>query len=177
MPRPRLVSDDAVLDAASRVVARAGPAGATLAAVGAECGLSAATLVQRFGSKRRLLLALSSRSVAAVTEGFADARARHDDPVTALLEALAAQVAGLATPEAMANSLAFLHLDLVDDEFRAVALDVWRAMRTEIAATLGTGDDVARRVLVAYNGSLITWAVERDGPLADRLRADVLAVL
>ncbi|MDQ3742446.1 MAG: TetR/AcrR family transcriptional regulator, partial [Actinomycetota bacterium] len=61
MPRPKTVEDDAVLDAALRVVDRAGPAGLTLAAVAEEVGLAPATLVQRFASKRGLLLALAGR--------------------------------------------------------------------------------------------------------------------
>ena len=61
MPRPKTVDDTAVLDAAMRVVDRAGPGGLTLGAVAGEVGLSPATLVQRFTSKRGLLLALARR--------------------------------------------------------------------------------------------------------------------
>ena len=59
-PRPRQASDEAILAAAFRAIARLGPAKLTLADVAAEAGLSAAALVQRFGSKRALLLATAA---------------------------------------------------------------------------------------------------------------------
>jgi hypothetical protein len=64
MTRPRTCSDQAILDAAATVVA-AKPADWTLADVGRLVFLSAATLVQRFGSKaeleRALLIYLNER--------------------------------------------------------------------------------------------------------------------
>ena len=60
MARPRTIPDADVLAAAARVVGALGPARLTLAAVGDECGLSPATILQRFGSKRALLLALAA---------------------------------------------------------------------------------------------------------------------
>lgn len=63
MPRPRTVSDEAILDAVLALAHRVGPAEVTLAAAADEVGLSAATLVQRFGTKRDLLLAADKRGV------------------------------------------------------------------------------------------------------------------
>ena len=56
MARPRLISDDTILDATRQVLAELGPAKLTLAAVGSRVGLAPSTLMQRFGSKRGLLL-------------------------------------------------------------------------------------------------------------------------
>ena len=57
--RPRGIDDAAILRATVDVIGRVGPVGLTLAAVAAEVGLVPGTLVQRFGSKRGLLLALA----------------------------------------------------------------------------------------------------------------------
>lgn len=57
MPRVKHLSDEDVLAGVFRLVQRIGPERLTLAAAGAEVGLSASTLVQRFGTKRALLLA------------------------------------------------------------------------------------------------------------------------
>lgn len=65
MTRPRTVSDESILDATLTVVQRVGPARVTLAAVAAEVGLSAATLVQRFGTQRDLLLAADRQAIEA----------------------------------------------------------------------------------------------------------------
>ncbi|KGM30458.1 TetR/AcrR family transcriptional regulator, partial [Inquilinus limosus] len=62
MPRPRTIPDEALLDGALAVMRRAGPDGITFAAVAAETGLSAATLVQRFGGKTALVQAALLRA-------------------------------------------------------------------------------------------------------------------
>ena len=180
MPRTKVVSDADVLSAAARVVARSGPKGTTLGAVASECGLSPATLVQRFGSKRGLLLALSGASAEGVHEVFAAARAKHADPLDALVAGLVAMTRSVRTPEAIAHSVAFLALDLGDPEFLARARAHAYARRREIEALLreaGLDPALARAVDVTYNGSLITWAVDPEGPLAARLEEDLRALL
>lgn len=180
MARPRTVSDDAVLDAAARLIGRVGPARLTLAHVADEAGLSPATLVQRFGSKRGLLLAVARRQV--------DFGAVGPTPLGALLAGLVELSASVRTPEALANNLAFLQLDLADAEFHAEAVAHFTAMREHVEALLrdaiGAGEleqvEVARlaeTVVTAYNGALITWAVLREGTLEDWLRRQVEAVL
>jgi AcrR family transcriptional regulator len=187
MPRPRTVDDAAVLAAAGRAVAAVGPGRLTLAHVAEAAGLSPATLVQRFGSKRGLLLALAREGARSWPGCFADARAAPT-PLGALTDALVALTAPVRTPEAMANGLAFLQLDLADAEFHAEALAGHRLMRDEIEALLreaaATGElaapdlpALAETVLTTYNGALITWAIRRDGALADWLRRQVEAVL
>src|SRR5207247_1703558 len=57
-PRPRSTTDADLLTAAARAVSQVGPSRLTLADVAREAGVAPATLVQRFGSKRGLLLAL-----------------------------------------------------------------------------------------------------------------------
>ena len=57
-PRPRKVTDNQLFAATHAVMSRVGPRDVTLAAIAKEAGVTAAVLVQRFGSKRALLLAL-----------------------------------------------------------------------------------------------------------------------
>src|SRR5262245_16047496 len=54
MPRPKTLPDAEVLDAAHRLMHEHGPEALTFAGLAEACGLSAATLVQRFGSKAGL---------------------------------------------------------------------------------------------------------------------------
>ena len=180
MARPRTVSDDAVLDATARAVGRFGPARLTLAHVADEVGLAPATVVQRFGSKRGLLLALARRR----TE-FGGAGPTR---IEALIAGLVELSAPVRTPEALANNLAFLQLDLSDPEFRAEAVAHFDAMREHVEAQLRAavdagelaGADVGRlaeTVVTVYNGALISWAVLRAGPLEDWLRRQLEAVL
>src|SRR5262245_43040121 len=84
-PRPRTVDDRGILEAASRIILKLGPGKFTLADVGREAGLSAATLVQRFGSKRALLLALARSACESVDACFATIRRTHPSPLDALV--------------------------------------------------------------------------------------------
>lgn len=187
-PRPRTASDAAILDATARAIGRLGPSRLTLADVAAEVGLSAAALVQRFGSKRGLLLALARASSAAAGEEFGAVRAAHRSPLGALRAYAEGQARFMEPPEALANHLAFLQVDLTDPEFHRLTLDAFRAAEGEIRALLEEavaagelracdGERLARAVQSMLNGSLLTWAVYREGRLRDRLRGDLDALL
>lgn len=182
--RPRTASDAAILAAAARALGHVGPLRLTLADVAAEVGLVPATLVQRFGSKRGLLLALMATGTDAVVATFSTARRATDSPLAALVAALIDLTRGIETPEALANHLAFRQGELGDAEFRAHALAQSRALREEIRALLDeavrAGElvrlqsaRVARAVQATYHGSLATWVVAREGTLADWLREDL----
>src|SRR5215212_10096445 len=110
--RPRTASDVTILAAASRAIARLGPARLTLADVAREVGLAPATLVQRFGSKRGLLLALASASSGSADACFVMYRERHPSPADALLASATHMAQFVDTPEELANHLAFLQIDL-----------------------------------------------------------------
>ena len=187
-PRPRTTSDATILDAVSRVIARVGPGALTLADVAKEAGHSPAGLVQRFGSKHGLLLALARTRAAGVHAEFAAGRDRNPSPTEALMETLAGITHHADTPEALGHHLAFALMDLHDADFHRAAFDHARAMLDEIGASLyamvaagelaecDTGG-VARTVQTAYNGALVTWAVYRQGSLAEWLRGEIEAVL
>ncbi|MDJ0385895.1 TetR/AcrR family transcriptional regulator [Streptomyces sp. G-G2] len=185
--RPRTIDDDAILRAAVRVMGRAGPAKLTLAAVARECGLVAGTLVQRFGSKRGMLLALAAHGVRDLGELSARVRAEHSSPLDALAALITAAWSPLATPTAYANHLAFLCADLADAEFHRLALDAQRAQRAAVGellelahAELRPGTDtgaLADAVQAAVTGAGLLWAVDREGELAGRQRAALAAAL
>ncbi|MEU6715692.1 TetR/AcrR family transcriptional regulator [Nonomuraea sp. NPDC046802] len=185
MGRPRTTSDEAILQAAGRAIGRHGPHGLTLAAVAEEAGLSPATLVQRFGSKKGLLTAFADHANQSVRLPFQRARERHDSPLEALHAALADLSSAVATPEELANSIGLLQLDLTDPELRERAAEHARRMHDEIAALLADAvaagelagqaqvPRLARAVQIAYNGVLIVWALTGDGPLAAAMREAV----
>ena len=83
-PRPRATSDSDILSATYRIVSRLGP-NLTLADIAKEAGISPATLVQRFGSKRGLLLALAASGSQGLPEEFARIRAAHRSPLAAIV--------------------------------------------------------------------------------------------
>ena len=187
-PRPRETTDAAILEATHRAVSRYGPARLTLAHVAAEVGVAPATLMQRFGSKRGLLLALARQGSGATGHEYAAIRAAHPSPLAALF-AVADCMAGMApTPEELANHLAFLHIDLTDPDFHRLALEQARAARAEIRAFLDDAvkageltpcdtERLARAVGVTLGGGLLAWAIEREGTAADSLRYELETLL
>ncbi|HEX8393987.1 MAG TPA: helix-turn-helix domain-containing protein [Longimicrobium sp.] len=189
MPRPRSASTEQIVAAAIRVIGRMGPSRLTLADVGAEAGLSAAALVQRFGGKRELLLAVARSGAGSVQDQFDEARARFpSSPLNALMDALAGEGGPMQTPEEVVNHLAFLQIDLTDPEFHALALQHARATLEEISALIEEAtaagelgdcdpDGVGRTVQNTLNGALVTWAIYREGTLAEWVRGEIEAVL
>src|SRR5262245_50144920 len=188
-PRRAKATDDDIFAAAQRAMTRRGPHELTLADIAAEAGVTAGRLVQRFGSKRALLLALSERFAGSAGPIFDGLRAAHPYPL-ATLRAYAACMADLAaTPEALARNLAYLQIDLTDPEFHAHLLANARATRREIErllkAAIAGGDlrrdadprALARAVEAVIGGSLMTWACYREGTAARWIRRDLDAVL
>ncbi len=187
-PRTKTLTDDDVLEAAGRVIGKVGPNRLTLAAVAAEVGLAPATLLQRFGSKRALLLAVAEQAAATATASFTATGAGAATPLDALLRAMTRMARVVTTPEELANNLAFLEMDLNDPEFHRLALQQASAVRDAIQALLAEAvtagqlrpcdpATLAHAVQVTYNGSLLTWAIYRQGPVADQVHHDVALLL
>lgn len=182
--RPRTISDAAILAAAANAIARHGPARLTLAHVAQEVGLAPATLLQRFGSKRGLLLAVANSGTEVLEPTFSKARARHASPLASLHAALADLIEGIDSPATLGNHLAFLQMDLADPDLRDNAVRHSRELRAHIrrlldeaiaAGELVSGDSarLAQAVYTTYNGALLTWAIDGQGVLSDWLRGDV----
>jgi AcrR family transcriptional regulator len=187
-PRPRTVPDEQILGAAQRAMSRLGPVRLTLAAVAKEAGLSPATLVQRFGSKRGLLLALWNGAVEGVDACFAMLRSAHDSPLAVAVAAATEMARYTATPEEMSNHLAFLQIDLSDPEFHRHMLEMSQRTEAGYRALLGeaikAGELVrcdaarlARAINAIAGGSLIGWAVFRTGTAQAWVEQDLETLL
>ena len=187
-PRPRTVSDEDILAATARAMSKVPPTRFTLAEVAREVGLAPATLVQRFGSKRGLLLALSSQSAASMDACFDAVREAHPSPLEALLSAATEMARFSTTPEELANSLAYLQIDLSDPDFHRHILDSSRAMqrgyRVLLDEAVSAGElercdteRLARAVEAVAAGSLIGWAIHRKGKAEAWVRRDVETLL
>jgi AcrR family transcriptional regulator len=188
MPRPKTVDDDAVLDAALRVIDRGGPSELTLAAVAREVGLAPATLLQRFQSKRGLLLAINSRGSDGAGASLREASKRHRSPLRALVAGLVDMSSRVTSPETMANHLAFLQIDLSDPEFHQLALAYNTTVREEIKMLLDAAVEageleatdtarLAHGVQTTHSGARITWAIYRKGRLDAWLRRELDTLL
>jgi len=187
--RPRKVTDSQIFAALHAVMSRVGPGDLTLAAIAEEAGVTAAVLVQRFGSKRALLLALAEKYADGAGELIAAVAKQHASPLGAL-RGYADCMAGMAaSPAALARSLAYLQIDLTDPDFRKYLVKQARAtragLRRLVEAALRAGElspgvnpaQLARTIEAILTGSMITWAFYREGTAANWMRADLDAVL
>ncbi|HVG86747.1 MAG TPA: helix-turn-helix domain-containing protein [Vicinamibacterales bacterium] len=168
-PRPKTAPDAAILEAAARLLSRLGPARMRLEDVAREVGLSPATLLLRFKSKRNLLLAVAEHGIAGIADSF---RARRRQSASALhvVTDVADCVREIAEePQQLANLLAFLQLSLEDPEFRACAERHDATLEREMAALLDEARErgemvdvpsraLARAVIAMMRGSLLTWS-------------------
>ena len=172
-----------------RVMHRRGPAELTLRQIAAEAGVTAGALVQRFGSKRALLLAHARHAAATGDIGVAVPGPPNSSPLEALrsLTAVHAQLA--RSPRAALRNLAYLHNDLADPVLYRHLLRMSRAARlhyqTLVANAIAAGElradtnapALARSIELTLAGSFLNWTIYREGSAAEWLRRDLEAAL
>jgi len=189
-PRPRKVTDTQIFEAVRSVMNKVGPGDLTLAVIAKEAGITAAVLVQRFGSKRALLLAFSEKYA---SEGessyFAQLQKRFASPLAALREYARCFAEMAASPASLARNLAYLQIDLTDEDFRKNLAKQARVqdagLRALVKAALDAGElkptakpaVLARIINAALTGSIITWAFYQERTAAQWMEADLEAVL
>ena len=187
-PRPRQNTDQEILMAAFRAIAKLGPAKLTLAEVAREANVTAASLVQRFGSKRDLLLAAAADVAGGHVYIFQGLRQKHRSPVAALLGLAECMSLMGSTPDEVAHSLAFLQIDFTDPAFlgsaQASALGMREGIRALIRDAVAAGElrrcdslRLARALHATLNGSILDWVIHRQGPMAPAIRRDLRMVL
>ena len=188
-PRPRKATDDEIYMAAQRVMSRLGPAELTLADIAREAGVTAGLLVQRFGSKRALLLALSKRFSGGTSEMFAELRRGYRSPLAALRAYSDCMAHMAASPAAFARNFAYLQIDLSDPDFRKHLATHAAATRVELRKLIKEAIDrreltpatnatqLARTIEAVVGGSMMSWAFYQEGSAAKWMRQDLDAVL
>jgi AcrR family transcriptional regulator len=188
-PRPQKVTDDEIYTAAQRAMSMVGPGELTLAHIAAEAGVSAGLLVQRFGSKRDLLLKLAEQFSGGTSEMFAELRRGRRSPLAALRAYSDCLAHMAANPAAFARNFAYLQIDLTDPDFRKHLVKHARATRLELQKLIKEAIDanelspdtnarqLARTVEAVVNGSMLSWAFYQEGAASKWMRHDLDAVL
>jgi AcrR family transcriptional regulator len=161
MPRQKILADRDVLESALGVIREHGPDGLTFAALARACGLSGATLVQRFGSKPALLKAAMLHAwdrLDANTQDAITAAPRSAEGVVQLLLALSH---GYGDIETYADGLLILREDLLDPDLRGRG-KAWQAVlaRAIAARFPGHPPELAILILEHWQGSLLWWSFD-----------------
>jgi AcrR family transcriptional regulator len=175
MPRRKLISDEEILERALRVMAQSGPGGFTMADVAREVGVASATLFQRFGDKQTLIERVF---------------ARDNERFVAWLEGLPAGVGADAVihvyseatklfgdDPSVADHLLWLREDIRDPTLNRLALERFKLFRAVILKRLHampiSPDRAADLLDALYHGSVVQWALEPRGRLADFVTASL----
>jgi AcrR family transcriptional regulator len=169
MPRHKSINDEELLDRALPVIARAGPAGFTLADLAREVGVSPATLLQRFGDKQTLIERAFSRDNERFVVWIESLPA--DGGVDAVVRIYSEATKLFGENPSLADHLLWLREDIRDPNLNRLALQRFKLFRAEIVKRLPQmriSPAAAARLLDAqYHGAVIQWALEPRGRLAD----------
>lgn len=167
MPRPKLVSDDQVLDATHTAMLRLGPERFTLSDVAKAVGLSRAALIQRFTDKRTLHLKVMERSTQEVRDYFA--AASKEQGLIPLWTMLRDLIGGMGSGEGFAGYLLLAWDDVNDTALNRLARERNRLVHTAIFERLpDTADraESATLIQMVIQGACMLWLVEPQGTLA-----------
>jgi AcrR family transcriptional regulator len=188
MARVKTTTDREIVEAAARVIARVGAVSLRLSDVSAEVGLAPATLLQRFKTKQDLLLAVTALRTEEIVEDFARRRATASSPLEALLFIGPEKRCFINSRQQLANSLASIQLSLTDAGFHRQMDLLARTLRRELTSLIEEAvaagelrgcqpDLLARAVMAIFHGSLIWWAVGREGAAEAHLQQDLETLL
>lgn len=164
MPRHKTQSDERILEVALSVMHERGPDALTFSALAERCGLSAATLVQRFGNKEKLkksALLLAWDRLDRETESLANSVPRAPEGAIELLVGLTRQYGDI---ENYADELLVLREDLRDPVLRARGA-AWKstlcdALDACFSQTPGCPPGIGLLTATHWQGSLLWWSFD-----------------
>ncbi len=187
MPRSKTQSDESLLATALALMREHGPEALTFASLSKACGLSGATLVQRFDNKKQLrqrALLFAWDGLDADTERLAESVPRTPEGAIRLLVGLTGQYGDI---ENYAEGLLLLREDLRDPVLRARGA-AWRdtlcaALDTCFSEVPGIPDEAGLLAATHWQGDLLWWGFDPTQTLENyvegslrRFVATVLAV-
>ncbi|MBZ9739767.1 MULTISPECIES: TetR/AcrR family transcriptional regulator [unclassified Mesorhizobium] len=168
MPRPKLHSDEAVLEGARKVLKERGPEAFTLNDVATAVGISRAALIQRFTNRQTLLRHIMAHSVELTRSHL------NDMPVDvgpqALWRFLIDLVGVMGSGDDFASNVLLAWYESQDTELRRLAVERHDLTIAAIAARAPLDgatapNDVAQMIHSAIGGASMQWLLRRTGAL------------
>jgi AcrR family transcriptional regulator len=177
MPRTKTLSDKQVLEAALDILHARGPEALTFEGVARACGLSAATLVQRFKSKAGLkqsTLLLAWDRLDEKTAALAATVPKTPDGAVEMLVALSSDYGGI---ENYAEGLLVLREDLRDPVLRGRGA-AWKAALSgaleECFSQIGHAPrGIGLLTASQWQGSLLWWSFDPQGSVENYVEANL----
>ncbi|WP_309085537.1 TetR/AcrR family transcriptional regulator [Chelativorans sp.] len=168
VPRPKLHSDDQILQAAQTVLLNKGPAEFTLSDVANAVGISRAALIQRFKDKANLHHRVMEQMTQEVRDYFATAPTERG--LAPLWEMLKDLIAGMGPGRGSEVHLLLLWGDCTNPQLRALAGERNELVRAAIEFRLPAEPHDPRPtsalIQAVIQGAFMQWMVAREGELA-----------
>lgn len=174
MARIKTISDDALLDRLLGVLMERGPAGLTFANGAKAVGLSASTLVQRFGTRDAMIEAILLRAWHQLEA--ATAAADRDLPLSpaGAIDLLISLMPPEKAEENATDGLLLLREDIRNPLLRARGAAWGRQLATALGRRLTTDANGMERLgwqmATVWQGAHIWWAFTRDKPAEAAIR-------
>lgn len=177
VPRPKIVRDETLLDAALDIVHQRGPAALSFAALAEQVGLAGSTIVQRYGTKSMLLRA----TLLHAWDRLDDATAAVDDEASSDVKGVIDMLTALATrydADSFADGLMILREDLRDPVLRARGAAWADALADAVERRVGSAPAGLGELVVAHwQGTVLLWSFTRRAPLPVAVRRSLTALL
>jgi len=174
MARHKTIPDEAVLDTILDTLRAAGPAGLTFARAAKACGLSPATLVQRYGDRESLLEAALLRAWDRLDEET-EAADREAAPTPAGAVAFLMRLMPAASAEeAATDGLLLLREDIRNPVLRrrgaAWGHRIADALGRRLSADAEEGKRLGWQMASVWQGAHTWWAFTRERPAEEAIR-------
>ena len=171
MARPQSVTDEEILEAAGRVIARRGYDSFALSDVAAEVGLSRAAIILRFKSTQDLRSALTHKmNVRFITELNAQPVDRSGDGLLALCAFIADAIASVDT---YAGYLVIFRVNITESALAEVEHERADALRAAIATRMPPTALSRQASVLSFEamvqGSIMQWASLQEVSLREHL--------
>jgi AcrR family transcriptional regulator len=185
MPRPKILSDAEVLKAAHRLIHEEGPEALTFARMAGACGLSAATLVQRFKSKAGLIQSTLLQAWDGLDEKTARLAATMPKTPAGAIRLLVGLSRNYGGIESYANGLLVLREDIRDPQLRARGAAWKRALSRALDDCFSqvphAPPGIGLLMATQWQGSLLWWSFDPRGKVEryveDSLKRFVAAIV
>lgn len=168
MARPKTIPDEQVLDALLEALMERGPDGLTFTVASKACGLSPATLVQRYGAREALVQAILLRAwdrLDALTEAAdAEEAATPEGAINLLLRLMPPETA----ERDASNGLLLLREDIRNPVLRrrgaAWAQCLAAALGRRLSTDPARGRSLGWQMASLWQGAFTWWAFTREEP-------------
>lgn len=179
MARPKVLADEEILSAALALMHERGPAALSFGALASRCGLSASTLVQRFGTKEGLVRATLLHAWDRLDEQTAQAAEAASKTPSGAVDLLVTLSSDYGAVESYADGLLVLREDLRDASLRARGKawgdDLATALDACFAGVPGAPRDVGRMLASQWQGALLWWSFEGHDRVEEHVRGSLTA--